>query len=95
MPIPEAFFETLRAALGAEHVVVDPAALAEAMRATFATRATIPAIVRPSSREGVQACLAAANRFGVRLYPTSRGRNWGLARASPRRTAACCSTSAA
>lgn len=67
-----------RDAVGPEHVLTDGAALARAMTATFATAARIPAIVRPSSREEVQACLGVANRFRVRVYPVSRGKNWGF-----------------
>jgi 4-cresol dehydrogenase (hydroxylating) len=76
-PLDEAL-EAFRDAVGAEHVLTDPAALAPATTATFATTAQIPAIVRPSSREEVQACLRIANRFRVRVYPVSRGKNWGF-----------------
>jgi 4-cresol dehydrogenase (hydroxylating) len=70
--------EAFREAIGAEHVRIDGAALAAAMTATFGTRARIPAVVRPGSREEVQACLRVANRFRVPVYPTSRGKNWGF-----------------
>ena len=78
MPTFDEALEAFRAAVGPDHVLTDPAALASAMTATFATRAGIPAIVRPSSREEVQACLRVANRFRVPVYPTSRGKNWGF-----------------
>jgi len=70
--------EAFRDAVGADHVVTDPAALASVTTATFATRAGVPAVVRPASREEVQACLRVANRFRVPVYPTSRGKNWGF-----------------
>src|ERR1700744_1263135 len=80
MPTPtfDEALEAFRAAVGPEHVLTDPAALASAMTATFATSAGVPAIVRPASREEVQACFRVANRFRVPLYPTSRGKNWGF-----------------
>jgi len=64
--------------VGPEHVVFEPGALAAAERATFATSARVPAIVRPADRREVQACVRAANEHGVTLYPVSRGKNWGL-----------------
>lgn len=76
------------AAVGAEHVVTDAPALDAAATATFATRPRSPAIVRPGSREEVQACLAVANRFGVAVYPVSRGRNWGFGSRVPTRDGA-------
>lgn len=85
MSLPEGALEALREAVSAAHVITDEAALAAAMTATFATRAAIPAIVRPSSREEVQACLQVANRFKVPLYPTSRGKNWGFGSRVPAR----------
>jgi len=64
--------------VGPEHVVFEPGALAAAERATFATSARVPAIVRPADRREVQACVRAANEHGATLYPVSRGKNWGL-----------------
>jgi 4-cresol dehydrogenase (hydroxylating) len=78
MPDLDEALSAFRDAVGAEHVVVAPGALASAMTATFATRARIPAIVRPGSREEVQACLRIATRLRVPVYPSSRGKNWGF-----------------
>jgi 4-cresol dehydrogenase (hydroxylating) len=75
--LPE-FLAAVAERLGAEHVVTDAAALERAMTATYATTARVPAIVRPGSTAEVQACLLAANRLGVPVYPTSRGKNWGF-----------------
>jgi 4-cresol dehydrogenase (hydroxylating) flavoprotein subunit len=75
-------------AVGAEHVVTDPAALAAAGTATFATSQRVPAIVRPGSRAEVQACLQVANRFRVPVYPVSRGKNWGFGSRVPARDGA-------
>lgn len=78
MSLPDAVLSAFRDAVGADHVVTSPPALASAMTATFATSAEVPAIVRPGSRDEVKACLAVANRFRVPVYPTSRGKNWGF-----------------
>ena len=67
----------LSAAVGAEHVITDPASLRAAETATFPTGNRIPAIVRPANRAEVQECLRIANRFQVPLYPVSSGKNWG------------------
>jgi 4-cresol dehydrogenase (hydroxylating) len=72
------FLAAVAGAIGAEHVVTDEGALARVATATYATDARVPAIVRPGSTADVQACLRAANRFGVPVYPTSRGRSWGF-----------------
>ena len=74
-----------RDAVGDDHVVTDPASLAAAGTATFATEARTPAIVRPASTAEVQACLRVANRFRVPVYPVSRGKNWGFGSRVPPR----------
>lgn len=51
--------------------------------ATFATAAAVAAILRPTSRAQVQACLCVANEFRVPVYPTSTGKNWGYGSAAP------------
>jgi len=65
------------AAIGGENVGADPSELASAATATFAEQRTIPAILRPGSREDVQDCLRIANRHAIPVYPISGGRNWG------------------
>jgi 4-cresol dehydrogenase (hydroxylating) len=64
-------------ALGREHVVTDLSARRSAERATFLTRQTIPAILRPGRSKEVAACLEIADRHGVPLHPVSCGKNWG------------------
>jgi 4-cresol dehydrogenase (hydroxylating) len=64
-------------AIGAVNVNTNSAELASAATATFAETRLIPAILRPGSREDIQACLRIANRHGVPVYPISGGRNWG------------------
>lgn len=78
--------EAWRAAVGGDHVITDPASLAAAETATFATSQKVPAIVRPASREEVQACVRVANRSGVAIYPVSGGRNWGYGSRVPARS---------
>ena len=65
-------------ALGAENVVDDLENRRAAERATFATSALIPALIRPGSREDVQECVRIARKHGVPIYPVSRGCNWGF-----------------
>ena len=64
-------------AIGADRVLLDPSACQAAATATFATSQSIPAILRPCSREQVQACMIVANEFKIPVYPVSGGKNWG------------------
>src|SRR5437868_1110072 len=63
--------------LGREWVTTSKTDLRDAGTATFASDRVIPAILRPGTREEVQACVRIANRRGVALYPISSGKNWG------------------
>ncbi len=63
--------------LGREFVLTEPDTLRQAETATFATSQTIPALLRPATREQVQECLRIANRFEIPVYPVSSGKNWG------------------
>lgn len=78
-----AAIRSLRRALGAGNVVVEPAALARAETATYSTDQRVLAIARPANREQVQACVRIANRYEVPIYPISRGKNWGYGSAVP------------
>jgi 4-cresol dehydrogenase (hydroxylating) len=69
--------EQWTATLGASHVIVDKRSRTAAETATFATTQTIPAILRPASRDELQECIRIANRFRVPVYPVSSGKNWG------------------
>jgi len=69
--------EQWTAILGANHVIVDERNRTAAETATFATTQTIPAILRPASRDELQECIRIANRFRVPVYPVSSGKNWG------------------
>ena len=74
-----------RSALGEEHVITEPEALASAETATFATTQRVPAILRPSTTAEVQACLRIAQAHRIPLYPVSGGRNWGYGSRVPPR----------
>lgn len=69
--------------LGDEFVSRDPGQLASVETTTFFTDQKVTAILRPSSREQVQACLRIATRFQVPVYPRSSGKNWGYGSGVP------------
>src|SRR5438128_467906 len=66
-----------RSAVGRAHVTAELADLREAEAATFRTSQRISAIVRPSRVEEVKACVEISNRYGIPIFPISRGKNWG------------------
>jgi 4-cresol dehydrogenase (hydroxylating) len=72
-PVREAF----QMALGGDFVITSREEIASASTATFATTQRVPALLRPGSREELQACLAIARRFSIAVYPVSSGKNWG------------------
>jgi 4-cresol dehydrogenase (hydroxylating) len=72
-----AAIEDWRAAIGDSYVVCDDETLSRASTATFATTARVQAVIRPASRDEVQACVRIANRHRVPIYPVSTGKNWG------------------
>lgn len=69
--------EAWREVLGPEHVLTDEATLSSAETATFSTTQSVPAVIRPGSREEVQECLRVANEHKTPIYPVSTGKNWG------------------
>ena len=89
MPPPIEVPDAARAAwvsiVGDSHVVADAPALTAAGTATFATAARVSLIIRPESREQVQACVGVANRYGIPLSPISSGLNWGYGSRVPSR----------
>lgn len=66
-----------RDAIGTEHVITETPTLAAAMTATYATNPQAPAILCPGNRAEVQQCVRIANEYKTRLYPLSKGKNWG------------------
>lgn len=75
--VPPAARDAWIAIVGPEHVVDDAGALEAASTATFTTRVRVPLIVRPETREQVQACVRIAHAHRVPVYPVSSGLNWG------------------
>lgn len=69
--------EAWRQVLGAEHVLADDSARDRLSRTTGTSSTRPLAVLRPDSTEEVQEIVRIASRFGVALYPISRGRNWG------------------
>ena len=65
------------AAIGSDSVITSPVVLKSAATATFPTTQSIPALVRPHSREEVERCLAIARDYQLQIYPVSSGKNWG------------------
>jgi 4-cresol dehydrogenase (hydroxylating) flavoprotein subunit len=68
--------EAWRGILSQDNVLTDPAARSAAESATFATTQSVPAIIRPGSREEVRECVRVANEHEVPIYPVSTGKNW-------------------
>jgi 4-cresol dehydrogenase (hydroxylating) len=83
-PLEKALSEW-REAIGTGQVLTARSFLASAETATFTTTQQVPAILRPGSREDVQACLRVAHANRVPLYPVSRGKNWGYGSRVPPR----------
>jgi 4-cresol dehydrogenase (hydroxylating) len=75
-----------RGVLGSAYVITDRSVLNAAEKTTFATHQTVPAILRPASREQVQDCLRIATEFRVAVYPVSSGKNWGYGSGVPSQT---------
>lgn len=65
-------------AIGASSVTVQGEELKQASETTFSTQARLHAILRPHNTGEVVACLQIAARYGIAIYPISRGTNWGL-----------------
>lgn len=82
MPLSSAL-DAWRGALGSDHVTTDGGVLDMASRATFPTEHRLEAVLRPGSREEVQACVRIAAQEKVRLYPVSTGKNWGFGSKAP------------
>jgi 4-cresol dehydrogenase (hydroxylating) len=83
--VPDAARAAWVSIVGGAHVIADPSTLTAAGTATFATAARVPLIVRPESRQQVQACVSVANQYGIPLNPISSGLNWGYGSRVPSR----------
>lgn len=72
--------EALRAwveAIGSEFVQADDAVRDRYARSTASAGARPLAVLYPASTEEVQQIVRIASRFGIAVYPISRGKNWG------------------
>jgi 4-cresol dehydrogenase (hydroxylating) len=83
--MPESVLEAFRAAIGADHVIADPAGLQRYGWCTTPVHRHIPAVLRPASLEEVRAIVGIAATNHVALYPISTGNNWGYGSAQPMR----------
>jgi 4-cresol dehydrogenase (hydroxylating) len=72
-----------QAVLGSSGVTVEGASLELANTATYATKHRVHAMLHPTTREEVAACLQIAREFRVPLYPVSAGCNWGYGSKTP------------
>ncbi|MEX2455387.1 MAG: FAD-binding protein [Rhodospirillaceae bacterium] len=83
MVLDPAVVAALTAQLGPENVLIDAASIAHYAASTGLV--SVPSIgsVRPASTAEVQAVVAIAADRGIRLYPVSRGRNWGYGDSCP------------
>ena len=79
----EAAVRGWRDAVGAENVITSAPALITAATATFQTKHSAMAILRPGNREEVRACVRVANELSVPIYPVSTGKNWGYGSKAP------------
>jgi 4-cresol dehydrogenase (hydroxylating) len=73
----------LRAVLGSSNVIVDKDSLQRSAAALYELENRVVAIAKPRSREDVQGCVRIASRYGVPLYPISRGKNFGYGSSAP------------
>lgn len=70
-------------ALGVENVVRSNGASPNLADATFSTRASVPALLRPGTVAEVQTCLRLAGQNHLQIHPISTGKNWGYGSAVP------------
>ena len=79
----EAAIHEFRGALGQEHVLCGPQALARYSWCTIPVQRSIVAVLRPGSLEEVQEIVRIARTHRVPLYPISTGNNWGYGTSQP------------
>ncbi|MCC7367460.1 MAG: FAD-dependent oxidoreductase [Chloroflexi bacterium] len=75
--------DRLRAVVGAEHVLQQPAQVEPYSWDTLPEVTPPLAIVAPASAEEVQAVVRIARAAGLPLWPVSRGKNWAYGAATP------------
>ncbi len=69
--------------IGEDFVKTNRARLDQAETATFPTANRVPAVLQPGSREEVQECLRIAASQDLKIFPISRGKNWGYGSSVP------------
>ena len=69
--------------LGAAHVKSDPQVRRHYARTTGVRSHEPLAVLYPETAAEVQAVVRVAGRYGIPLYPISRGKNWGYGDAAP------------
>lgn len=77
------YLELCQDILGHQYVITSKNKITAAETATFATSHQVRFIIQPGSTQEVQACLKAAQNFGVNIYPVSLGYNWGYGSTVP------------
>lgn len=75
-----------REALGTEHVITDPQAVALYEENASAIQRKIPVVLKPCTTEEVQAVVKIAGDCQTPLYPISMGKNWGFGSRVPVRS---------
>lgn len=79
----QVFLKVLTSALGSEAVECGIDTLKREVANTLGAVRTVPAILYPTNRAQIEVIVKNAARFGVKLYPISRGRNTGYGDRSP------------
>ena len=67
-----------RAVVGKDNVLTDFATLAEIQQATFATKQSVIAAIKPNNSQQVQSCIKIANQYKTAIYPISGGKKLGF-----------------
>jgi 4-cresol dehydrogenase (hydroxylating) flavoprotein subunit len=67
-----------KAVVGKDNVLTNNATLTEIQQATFATKQSVLAVIKPKNSQEVQSCIKIANQYKTAVYPVSGGKNWGL-----------------
>ncbi len=75
--------------LGPDYVIKASEVLRQYEQATFTTEQKIPAVLLPGNVTEVAKIVRLANDYRIPIYPTSRGRNWGLGSRVPVQSGQC------
>ncbi|NET74682.1 MULTISPECIES: FAD-binding oxidoreductase [Okeania] len=71
------YLEFCQKILGHQYVITNENVIAAVETATFETSQQVRFVIQPGSPQEVQACLKAAQLFGIHIHPVSQGYNWG------------------